>query len=116
MKERDRHVEKRYVKTSVVVEHGRSRRKKDMSMRTNFKEALGEVLGEENKKKKELAEDLGFSPMRLYSIEKASNPTLGVLIRIANRMGYDVILKPKSGTDIARRTKVLSIEEGSDEE
>lgn len=70
------------------------------------KEAVKKILKSEHMTKKELSEKMGYA--RATSLQSVlKNPSIKILIRMMNELDYEIVLKPKNGTDKAKRFIVL---------
>lgn len=76
------------------------------------KEAIKTILKQEHMTQKELSERLGYArPTGFSTILKTNNPSVGKLVYIMSELGYEVVLRPKSGSDKVARSVILNNEE-----
>jgi hypothetical protein len=69
-------------------------------------EAIKEMRG--TKTQTELAENIGYKQGALATSMKRNNMQVKTLIALAESCEYEVVLRPKKGTNKAERTYVIS--------
>ncbi len=75
------------------------------------KDAIIKILKQEHITQKELSDKLGYArPTSLNTLLSTNNPNTDNLIKIMDALGYDIILKPKSGSDKVARSITLNNE------
>lgn len=73
------------------------------------KDAIIKILKQEHITQKELSEKLGYArPTSLNTLLNTNNPKTDNLIKIMDALNYDIILKPKSGSDKVARSIILN--------
>ena len=71
----------------------------------NFKEALKKLIKDNNKSYASMAEMIGRKNATFISnIVIRGNCNIDTLLEITNALGYEVVIKPKSGDNKAERT------------
>lgn len=74
----------------------------------NAGEAIKKILKEDiHEDQKWLAKELGVAFSTLNTIVRKGNPTMGKLLWILDKLGYEVVLRPKKGTNISGRSIVI---------
>ena len=77
----------------------------------NTKKALKTILKQEHKTQKDLSETLGYArPTSLNTILRSNNPRLENLVKMMDALGYEIVLRPKTGSDKVARSVVLDME------
>lgn len=70
-----------------------------------FKEALNKLIKDNKKSHASLAELIGRkNPTFISNMVTRGNCNVDTLLEITDALGYEIILKPKSGEDKAERT------------
>ena len=77
-------------------------------------EAIKGMLG--TKTQSQLAEAINYKTGALSTLLKRNNMQVKTLITMAEAMDYELVLRPKSGTNKAERTYVINDAEKSVEE
>lgn len=70
-------------------------------------EAIRNVIKMCNKTQNEVATDIGSSQGALATMLMRNNMQVQTLITIADNLGYELVLRPKSGTNKSERTVVI---------
>lgn len=79
-----------------------------------FNEAIGNILEGRKYKKTVLAKGEAKNRMNtVYTLMKRNNPTLDTMVEWCDKLGYEVVLKPKQGMGEGMESYVM---EGSGEE
>ena len=74
----------------------------------NLKECLRKMIDDNNSSFARLADRLGYkSGASIGEISRRSDTKVSILINICNELDYDIIIRPRGGTDRAERTVVL---------
>lgn len=72
------------------------------------KQAVKKILKNENTTQKELAKKLGYAyATGVSTLLAKNNPTVDKLIRILDAIGYEIVLRPKNGTNKVSRSVIL---------
>lgn len=71
----------------------------------NLKDVL-KVMGG-NKTQSEIAKGIGTTQGALATMLSRNNMQVATLYKIADSLGYDIVLRPRSGNDKKERTVVL---------
>lgn len=76
------------------------------------KQAIKKILKQEHMTQKELSEKTGYArPSSLNTVLRANNPKIETLVNIMDALGYEVVLRPKNGSDKVSRSVILNNEE-----
>lgn len=71
----------------------------------NLKEVIKVMSG--TKTQQEVAELIGSTQGALATMLSRNNMQIKTLLKIANALGYEIVLRPTSGKDKAERTVIL---------
>jgi hypothetical protein len=78
---------------------------KERMMKMIFREALNKLIKDNKKSHASLAELIGRkNPTFISNMVTRGNCNVDTLLEITDALGYEIILKPKSGEDKAERT------------
>ena len=76
------------------------------------KKAIKKILKQEHMTQKVLSEKMGYArPSSLNTVLRANNPKIETLVNIIDALGYEVVLRPKNGSDKVSRSVILNNEE-----
>ena len=76
------------------------------------KQAIKKILKQEHMTQKVLSEKMGYArPSNLNTVLRANNPKIETLVNIMDALGYEVVLRPKNGSDKVSRSVILNNEE-----
>lgn len=76
------------------------------------KQAIKKILKQEHMTQKVLSEKMGYArPSSLNTVLRANNPKIETLVNIMDALGYEVVLRPKNGSDKVARSVILNNEE-----
>ena len=71
----------------------------------NFKEALKKLIKDNNKSHASLSELIGRkNPTFISNMVSRGNCNIDTLLEITDALGYEIVIKPKSGENKAERT------------
>ena len=74
-------------------------------MKMNFKEALKKLIKDNNKSHASLSELIGRkNPTFISNMVSRGNCNVDTLLEITDALGYEIVIKPKSGENKAERT------------
>ena len=74
------------------------------------KQAIKKILKQEHMTQKVLSEKVGYArPSSLNTVLISNNPE--TLVKIMDTLGYEIILRPKNGSDKVARSVILNNEE-----
>lgn len=74
-------------------------------MKMNFKEALKKLIKDNNKSHASLSELIGRkNPTFISNMVTRGNCNVDTLLEITDALGYEIVIKPKSGEGKAERT------------
>ena len=76
------------------------------------KQAIKKILKQEHMTQKVLSEKVGYArPSSLNTVLISNNPQIETLVKIMDTSGYEIILRPKNGSDKVARSVILNNEE-----
>ncbi|WP_282144723.1 helix-turn-helix domain-containing protein [Thomasclavelia cocleata] len=77
-----------------------------------IKQAVKKILKQENLTQVELSERMGYArSTSLSTVLSSNNPKANNLIKMMDALGYEIVLRPKTGKDKVARSVILNNEE-----
>ena len=74
-----------------------------------IKQAVKKILKQENLTQIELSERMGYA--RSSTVLSSNNPKANNLIKMMDALGYEIVLRPKNGSNKVARSVILNNEE-----
>jgi len=77
-----------------------------------IKQAVKKILKQENLTQIELSERMGYArSTSLSTVLSSNNPKANNLIKMMDALGYEIVLRPKNGSNKVARSVILNDEE-----
>lgn len=73
----------------------------------NVSEAIKKVLDNENTTQTELCKKMNIPKTTLNTALRNGNITINKLLNIMNELGYEIVLRPKNGTNKVERSVTI---------